>query len=118
MEATIIGVDCATDRKRVGFALGQVEGEDAWIEEVRLGSRVPSVAETIAGWAGGRGCTLLALDAPLGWPADLGRTLAAHKAGEPITVPRNDLFGRETDRFVYREVKQRPLEVGANWIAR
>ena len=118
MKIAIIGVDCATKDNKVGLALGQVEGGEAWIEEVMLGSRVVPVAETIAAWAGRSRCTLLALDAPLGWPVDLGSALAAHTAGDEIDMDPNLLFRRETDRFVKREIDKQPLDVGADRIAR
>ncbi len=118
MEVTIIGVDCATDRGKVGLALGRVKGQDAWIEEVTLGSRVPSLAQTIAAWAARSRCTLLALDAPLGWPEDFGSVLGAHTAGSPIKLPRNRFFRRKTDRFVKCKVNKQPLDVGADRIAR
>jgi len=118
MEVTIIGVDCATDRSKVGLALGRVKGQDAWIEEVTLGSRVPTLAQTIAAWAARSRCTLLALDAPLGWPEDFGRVFCAHTAGSPIKLPRNQLFRRKTDRFIKCKVNKQPLDVGADRIAR
>ena len=118
MEGTIIGVDCATDVKKIGLALAKLAGEDAWIERVTLGSQVPSVVETIAAWAARSHSTLLALDAPLGWPFDLGKTLSAHTAGSPIDADPNLLFRRETDRFVKREIGKQPLDVGADRIAR
>ena len=118
MELTIIGVDCATEARRVGLALGQVDGEEAWLEEVTLGSQVQSLVETISAWAIRSRNTLLALDAPLGWPADLGKTLSAHTAGSPIDVEPNLLFRRETDRFIKCKVGKQPLDVGADRIAR
>lgn len=64
------------------------------------------------------GSTLLALDAPLGWPAPLSRELASHTAGSAIHTPADEMFGRTTDRFVHRVYDKRPLEVGAARIAR
>jgi hypothetical protein len=61
---------------------------------------------------------LLALDAPLGWPEPMGRALYEHNAGEPIEVKSNDLFRRETDRFIQAELCKTPLDVGSNLIAR
>ena len=117
MEVTIIGVDCATQDSKVGLALAHFAGGEARIEEVTLGARVKPVAAAIAQWAAGSDRTLLALDAPLGWPVDLCPTLADHMAGEVIRVPRNDLFRRETDRFVHCQVEKLPFAVGADKIA-
>jgi predicted RNase H-like nuclease len=117
MKITIIGVDCATVPNKVGLALGQSAGGEGRIDRVMRGSRTPSVAETIAGWAASSDCVLLALDAPLGWPTDLGASLADHMAGEVIRVPRKKLFRRETDRFVKRKLGKQPFAVGADKIA-
>lgn len=61
---------------------------------------------------------LLALDAPLGWPAALGVTLASHRAGEPPEHAPDRLFHRRTDDWVRTRLGKRPLEVGADLIVR
>ena len=61
---------------------------------------------------------LLALDAPLGWPPALGGELGLHKAGNHLARPADELFRRETDRFVKRLTGKQPLDVGADRIAR
>lgn len=66
----------------------------------------------------GRSSVLLALDAPLGWPEELGRSLLQHRAGDPIESEPNRLFKRKTDAEIFRRLHKRPLEVGANLIAR
>ncbi len=76
------------------------------------------MVETVAGWVGDAERCLLALDAPLGWPAALGPALAAHRAGAVIREPSDRLFRRETDRDVHRRFRKMPLEVGAERIAR
>jgi hypothetical protein len=48
----------------------------------------------------------------------LGKALTAHKAGEPLSVPANDLFRRATDRFVKARLGKQSLDVGADRIAR
>src|SRR5262249_40591186 len=60
------------------------------------------------------------IDAPLGWPANLARAVAAHVAGEPIgkMIDAGTFFTRETDRFIQQKFKKSPLEVGADRIAR
>jgi hypothetical protein len=118
MLTTVIGIDCATQDKRVGLALGHDEGQTARIEQVLTGSMVASVVETVAAWAAPEAPTLLALDAPLGWPAGMGPALGRHEAGAPIAMEANRLFRRETDRAVREATGKRPLDVGAERIAR
>ncbi len=113
---TLIGIDCATQPKNVGLARGTLDGGALTIEEVKLGSDVESLPRAIASWFGER--TLLALDAPLGWPAPLGQALATHLAGDPITPSREEMFNRLTDRIIHQRVGKKPLEVGADRIAR
>jgi predicted nuclease with RNAse H fold len=88
------------------------------LKRVTLGTAGESAAATIAGWIGGTPNYVIALDAPLGWPAALGDALFSHRAGETIDAEAEHLFRRETDRFVYAELGKLPLEVGADRIAR
>jgi hypothetical protein len=120
MQATVIGIDCATQPKKVGLALGTFDGKQATVAEVTLGSQKFSPADIAEKWVRDRPGTavLLALDAPLGWPLPLAEALPDHRAGEPLAVAANDLFRRATDRFVKREINQQALDVGADRIAR
>lgn len=118
MRMTIIGIDCATDARRVGLALGCTEGSRPRILETETGGRARSVADVVAGWIPAQGPTLLALDAPLGWPSKLGDALFHHAAGMPIDEDPNQLFRRVTDRVVKQEIGRLPLDVGADRIAR
>lgn len=114
----IIGIDCATRPAKIGLALGRVEGATLFLEEARKVRSWEAVGRTIAGWIGSEGPTLLAVDAPLGWPAPLGPALAAHHAGEALAEEANQLFRRETDRFIKSQIGRMPLDVGADRIAR
>ena len=71
---------------------------------------------TLAGWLATRP-GVVAIDAPLGWPAPMHR-LATHTAGAPIEAAPNDFFRRETDRHIQRTFGKTPLDVGADRIAR
>jgi hypothetical protein len=62
--------------------------------------------------------TLLAIDAPLGWPEPMGKALVGHVAGAPIEPTAHDLFRRATDRFVKARLGKQSLDVGADRIAR
>ena len=72
----------------------------------------------LARWLAEDPGALLALDAPLGWPADLAEALVGHRAGDPIDAPSERLFARATDHEVHARHGRMPLEVGAGWIAR
>ena len=70
-------------------------------------------------WVQQRGTpTLLALDAPLGWPGPLADALANHYAGAEFDAEAHDLFRRATDRFIKQRIGKQPLDVGADRIAR
>ena len=114
----IVGIDCATDPKKTGVVGLAADGERFRVTLAALGDAPGSVAR-LAAAAAGPGPALFCLDAPLGWPAALGRSLAPHAAGEALAEAEpNRLFRRATDEFVRRRVGKRPLEVGADRIAR
>jgi predicted RNase H-like nuclease len=114
----VVGIDCATDPRKVGIALADCDGARCALVGVELGESRESLAGKIASWLPAEGPALLALDAPLGWPASLGPALVQHVAGEPVGQTPNLLFRRGTDRFVKEEIGKQPLDVGADRIAR
>jgi predicted nuclease with RNAse H fold len=114
----IIGIDCAVDSKNIGLALGEWRENRLCVLEVLSGGQVSSVAQQIAGWISHEPPTLMAFDAPLGWPQPLGRALADHQAGQVLEEDANQLFRRFTDRHVKEKVGKQPLDVGADRIAR
>ena len=115
-ELRIIGIDCATDAKNVGLALCTFTDGRPGIEEVTIGKTWSAIEEQVASWATSR--TLLALDAPLGWPAPLGESLHAHRAGAGFDQSPNAMFRRSTDDAIAERLRKRPLDVGADRIAR
>lgn len=119
MVRQIIGVDCATKPSRVGLARARKSASGWELEEVCTGTRSPTPAEVVTEWIScGPEPILLALDAPLGWPVELGRALAAHHAGAALGASANVLFRRETDRVVRAMTGKQSLDVGADRIAR
>ena len=118
MPTTIIGIDCATQPKNVGLALGHDHEGKTTIDKVFIGSMADSVVDTVAAWASPDAPTLLALDAPLGWPAGLGQNLQPHQAGATIHLDANSMFRRLTDKAVKQSTGKLPLDVGADRIAR
>jgi predicted RNase H-like nuclease len=118
MEIVIVGIDCATDPKKVGLAKSVLVDGQLRLEEAEQGCSGMDIAKRAAQWLCATGPTLIALDAPLGWPSSLGDTLAPHSAGMPIDHTGNLLFRRETDRFIKTRIGKQPLDVGADRIAR
>ena len=114
----VIGIDCATDVKSTGLSIGIYNNCKMELKETRIGCKNSSIAETLYSWITPEEDVLLAIDAPLGWPASLGQALNKHSAGQAIDVDSNDLFRRETDKFIKKMFGKQPLDVGADRIAR
>lgn len=115
----IIGIDCATDPAKVGVARGQLRHGRVEVEAAQLVGKGGDPAAVVSPWiAAHAGPTLLAVDAPLGWPAGLGAALATHRAGAQLAGEANQLFRRTTDRVVHERLGKLPLDVGADRIAR
>ena len=113
----VIGVDCAVDPRKVGLALVLFEpGKPPRVDELALGTGWPAIDAQVADWATDR--TLIAIDAPLGWPLPLGEALADHRAGQRLLPSAHAMFRRDTDRVVREALGKRPLDVGADRIAR
>ena len=115
---TVIGIDCATKPENTGLAIARrVDG--AWrLCDVQDGRRDGDPADAVAAWTPDGHRILIALDAPLGWPARMSPTLRHHRAGDRISAAPNLMFARETDRHVYATYGKKPLDVGADRIAR
>ena len=113
----IVGLDAASDPRKFGLVLCLWSGANlslmaaGTLGDAALRTRLDDelrVAER----------ALLAVDAPLGWPAALAAALATHRAGEAIQASQNALFRRATDIAVLATTGKLPLEVGADRIAR
>ena len=113
----IIGIDFATQPNKTGLALAEWDGTDCKFLEATAGSRTLHPVDITSHWLDDQP-TLIAIDAPLGWPTHLGNGLSIHRAGEAIALTPNHFFSRETDRFVYNNIGKKPLDVGAARIAR
>lgn len=119
MNVTVVGIDCAVDAKKMGLALGKFDGKRTKVQEVTLGSKKSPPVEIILNWLmGDRGPVLFALDAPLGWPDSLGKSLAPHQAGGALPPDSHSLFRRKTDLFIRSILEKQSLDVGADRIAR
>jgi predicted RNase H-like nuclease len=111
----ILGVDCAVQAVRVGLACGIFDAGQLIVQHATPGSP-DGVVPQLKAWIDPDLPTLLAIDAPLGWPALLGTALAGHRAGQVLPDEANQLFRRTTDLAI-RTIKQ-PLDTGADRIAR
>jgi len=119
----VIGIDwAASDEAKCGLALADIRDGSLEVVELLAGREVSGgrSAPQVAEWLKQYPDSLVAIDAPLGWPSNLAHAVSAHVAGEPLgkIADAPKFFTRETDRFVHREFKKSPLEVGADRIAR
>lgn len=114
----IVGIDCSTDPRKIGLAAAERRADSLRITDLRIGGTATEVRDILSRWISDSSACLLALDSPLGWPASLGRSLAGHDAGGALPVEANELFRRETDRTVRKEIGKQSLDVGADRIAR
>lgn len=113
----LIGVDWSAVESKRGLAIVDCSGEEVSLVELAACTSRRTALHLISEAMSEPPC-LLAIDAPLGWPIALSEALAKHSAGESLPASANEMFSRDTDRFVQRTLKKRPLEVGANFIAR
>jgi predicted RNase H-like nuclease len=118
MSIGIIGIDCSTQAKNIGLACGVLANGNARINVVTIGESKNDIVSMIARWAIQFESVLIALDAPLGWPMEIGKVLNSHEAGKSIETEPNQLFRRSTDRFIKTKIGKQPLDVGADRIAR
>lgn len=117
----LIGLDAASDLTKFGYALGYYEQGRVKIKQaglVEAPGQGNAIASTVAPALRDVDNALIAIDAPLGWPAALTYELSSHQAGESFSSGKDAMFHRETDRFVHELIKKKPLEVGADKIAR
>jgi len=114
----LLGIDAAVDPRNTGFAVARA-CENRWrVETLETGKRGMPLADAIMKRLAPENPILLAIDAPLGWPAPLARALYNHTAGVPLSLDPGTGFARETDRFVREKTGLKPLDVGADRIAR
>ncbi|MFW6329853.1 MAG: DUF429 domain-containing protein [Alkalispirochaetaceae bacterium] len=114
----IIGVDCAVAPEKTGVAVGHWDRETGGLtlERTARGSEAkPPVAIILDAVEED---TLLALDAPLGWPEAFSRHLASHEAGAGIAAGADRFFRRRTDEEIARRLGKRPMDVAADRIGR
>ena len=118
----IIGVDFSSSPGDTGLARATVSrnGEtwQATLECVLKASNSRRPVKIVKDWLHGQTSALIAIDAPLGWPDGMRKTLPWHTAGNRIWTDDKRFFRRETDRRISEDPGKEPLEVGANLIAR
>ena len=116
MVITLIGIDAATKPNKTGIA--RAEYREGAVRITDVGSLKKFGEEKLVEWIRDADRALIAIDAPLGWPAPLAPELADHVAGALLEELPDQMFDRETDRAVNRKVNKHGLSVGADKIAR
>lgn len=118
----LIGLDAAVDPRNNALSCGELRWSTdgvptLCVEELVAPRDEEELHRTLLGWVAPV-ATVLCVDSPLGWPADLGEQLISHVAGAELFGEPNELFRRLTDRDIHRRLKKTPLDVGADRIAR
>lgn len=114
MRRTVIGIEFGASQAHAACAVASFVAGRTAISELTECSAGDDPVAVVAEWmAASADPILLALDAPLGWPAPLGKMLSEHRAGEAPTAEATALFARATDRIVGERLGQAPLE----WIS-
>lgn len=102
MAWTLVGIDAAAQDERLGLACGRLtDAGELQLDRVTLGTAGESAEATVAGWLHGQPRHLVAINAPLAFPAGLGTALVDHRAGQLLpAVDADDLLTRRTERVV------------------
>jgi hypothetical protein len=118
MQRTIIGVEFSASSGRVCCAQGSFADGRTAVTEIEECSGGEDTAAVVAEWIrSSPHRALIALDAPLGWPAALGTMMSEHRAGQALEGRPEELFRRRTDHFVGALMGEHPLGVGVDRIA-
>ena len=80
----VVGIDAATDARRTGIAFATWSPHVTRVAAARVGESVDDLVRHTAAWVADAQRWLLAIDAPLGWPTDLGSLLPDHRAGAVV----------------------------------
>ena len=119
LNTLVLGIDCAAQAKNIGIAIVEsTSAQQCRVLEVFKCSPISRLVERVADAARQSPHVLLALDSPLGWPRELALALQDHEAGCPLGPDADLLFCRDTDREVRARLGLKPLDVGADRIAR
>ena len=114
---TLLGIDLAVAPENSGLAIAGRGPAGGWIlRHAARGRKSPLLGQILE--VLDDDAPLVCLDAPLGWPDTLGRALAGHRAGTALEAPPDALFTRMTDHHIRRRLGKKPLDVGADRIAR
>lgn len=113
----LLGLDAAADLRKFGYAFGRLTlGAVELLDSGTLNAEA-AVNDILAPRLQAADRALIAIDAPLGWPAPLSAALREHRAGKPFADQPNELFRRTTDQVVRQVIGQQSLDVGADRIA-
>ena len=114
----ILGIDAAVDPRETGLAMAGLGGDGWTLHAVTTGIRDTDMADQAISLLNPECPVLVAIDAPLGWPAAFAKSLQGHRAGDALSASKEALFSRETDRLVRARTGLTPLSVSADRIAR
>lgn len=116
LSMNIIGLDAAAQDKNIGCILGKYENGHLEVKKCWDGTQ--PLVEFIGAGIQASEKSIVAIDAPLGWPVSFRKVLSTHCAGRPLAIEPESFFKRQTDLDIHKRFKKMPLEISADRIAR
>ena len=77
----IIGIDCSANPKKCGVAVAKYCGGKSTLHSLSCGDLKYNIHRWLREFYSKKERCLIAFDAPLGWPQQLGEMLSTHMAG-------------------------------------
>src|SRR5262245_29591331 len=114
MESRVItlGIDLSASAKNTGVCRIDWRDNAAFIDIAECGADDVRLCELVAQ------ADRVGIDVPLGWPDAFVEAVGRHQRHQLWPdVERDHLLLRETDRYVLKETRRRPLSVAADRIA-
>lgn len=118
MTVKLVGLDMATQNEKTGLSVAVREKDGYRLTFIGAGQKGRPLTDLLLPYIKEGDQILFCLDAPLGWPEAMSKNLPGHQAGAGLDLKADRLFSRYTDRQVHKRLGKKPMEVGAERIAR
>ncbi len=119
----LLGLDAASDLGKFGYSVCKINGtaksRTSQLCDSGVLGNYDHIKKIFNKYVLGARRTVIAIDAPLGWPEPFSNAVSLHAAGRHLSdMNKDELLKRKTDQYVKDRFKVNPLEVSADKIAR